>query len=279
VLDASYPPPQAGLLITETEDDRVLFVLPWQGRCLIGTTDQVTQLSEHPQATQEDINYLLRHLAKVLDPPPTTDNITASWSGLRPLVRDPKAHDSARVLRDFVIDESSSGLFTIVGGKWTSYRRMAEKLVDQVVAQRKLPSAACRTKNLPVLGARNWQPNGWRTLATDFSLPEPIARYLHANYGCYASEVAFIAVQGFAAQLTESMPCIEAEVIYACRFEMAERAIDLIARRLPLALLDTQLAQQVAPQVLEMMNQEKGWNQQRYAEEKQLLQDRLTIAL
>lgn len=279
VLDASYPPPQAGLLITETEDDRVLFVLPWQGRCLVGTTDQVAQLDEHPQVTTEDIDYLLRHLTNVLNPPPQKENITASWSGLRPLVHDPKAHDSARILRDFVIEESSSGLFTIVGGKWTSYRRMAEKLVDRVVASRQFSAKVCQTETLPVHGADNWQPNGWQSLVDDYSISQDTARYLHENYGCHAVEVAQIAEQGFAAQLCAELPCIEAEVLYACRFELAERAIDLLARRLPLALLDTRLAKQVAPRLLELMGKEHCWDPQRLTAEEQLLENRLSTAL
>ncbi len=168
VLDAGYPPPKAGLLLSETEDQRVLFLLPWQGRCLVGTTDQAAELREHPQVVEEDIDYLLRHLSQVLDPAPTRENITAVWCGLRPLVHDPRAHDSARVLRDFVIEESSSGLFTIAGGKWTSYRRMAEKLVDKVVANLNLNAAACLSKDLPVHGAQGWQPGGWQQLVTDF---------------------------------------------------------------------------------------------------------------
>ncbi len=279
VLDESYPPPQAGLLITETEDDRVLFVLPWMGRCLVGTTDQEAGLNEHPQVAQKDIDYLLRHLQKVLDPPPTADNITASWSGLRPLVHDPKAHDSSRILRDFVIEESVSGLFTIVGGKWTSYRRMAEKLVDRVVASRRFSVAACQTETLAVHGAENWHPNGWQTLVDAFSLSEATARYLHASYGCYATEVARLAAQDLSAQLADSTPCIEAEVLYACRSELAERAIDVLVRRLPLALLDNDLAKQAAPRVLDLMSAEKGWDAQRCAAEKQLLEKRLSVAL
>lgn len=279
VLDESYRPPQGGLLLSETEDGRVLFVLPWQGRCLVGTTDQPADLSEHPRVSRDEINYLLRHLQAVLDPPPTSDNVSASWSGLRPLVQDPQAHDSARILRDFVIEESSSGLYSIVGGKWTSYRRMAEKLVDRVVDGRSLMAEVCKTKELPVFGSENWQPNGWRQLTTDFSLEESVARYLHTNYGCHAERVAQIADEGYAQQLADGFPCLEAEVVYACRFELAERAIDLLARRLPLALLDQNIAEQAAPRVLELMRSEHNWSAQRFTEEKGVLKKRLSVAL
>ncbi len=279
LLDTSYPPPKAGLLVTETEDDRVLFVLPWQGRCLVGTTEQPAALQEHPPVADEDVDYLLRHLEKVLDPLPKRENVTARWSGLRPLVHDPKAHDSARILRDFVIEESASGLFSIVGGKWTSYRRMAEKLVDRVVARKSFKSNACQTSNLKVRGAEGWQPNDWRQLCAEFQLEEKIARCLHANYGSHAAGVARIAETGFADSLCDGLPCIEAEVIYACRYELAERAIDVLARRLPLALLDNDLAKQAAPRILQLMTSEMCWSVQRVADEQQLLEKRLTVAL
>lgn len=278
-LDRSYPPPQAGLLLNETEDGRVLFVLPWQGRCLVGTTDRPSELSEHPAVVEEDIDFLLRHLQKILDPPPTRVNIVASWSGLRPLVRDPKASDSAHILRDFVIEESAAGLFSIVGGKWTSYRRMAEKLVDRVVTTQHFPAHACRTRELPIHGAEHWQPQGWRKLVEEFSLPEMTARHLHQNYGSCASEIARLAGQGLVAPLTDELPCIEAEVVYACRYELAERLVDVLARRLPLALIDQRLTRQVAPRVLELMRAEKGWDAQRCSAEQQLLEKRLTTGL
>lgn len=279
MLDESYPPPQAGMLLSETEDGRVLFVLPWQGRCMVGTTDQHAELSEHPPVRQDDIDYLLRHLQKVIDPPPSSANVSASWVGLRPLVQNPKAHDSARILRDFTIEESVSGLYSIAGGKWTSYRRMAEKLVDRVVEGRSFIAGHCKTKALPVTGAENWQPNGWWLLVDNFSLSEPVARYLHQSYGCHAERIAHLAAERYGQPLATGFPCLEAEVIHACQFELAERAIDILARRLPLALIDQRLAQQAAPRVLELMSMEKRWSSQRLAEEKSLIEKRLTVAL
>ena len=275
VLDQHYPPPKAGLLLTETEDQRVLFLLPWQGRCLVGTTDSAACLEEHPKVTEAEIDYLLRHLQPVLDPPPTRQNVTASWSGLRPLVRDPEATDTAHMLRDCVIEESPSGLFSIVGGKWTSYRRMAEKLLDQLVAKKGLQVAKCQTRDLPVRGASGWHPLGWQQLVSNYALLETTARHLHATYGSCASQVAEIAVHGFDARLAGEFPAIEAEVIYACRYELAERPIDVLARRLPLALLDTGLSKQVSARVLALMAAEFEWNATRIRQEKDLLSERL----
>lgn len=279
VLDQHYPPSQAGLLLAETEDERVLFVLPWQGRCLVGTTDQKAELAEHPQPTEAEVRYLLRHLQKVLDPPPTQENIRAVWSGLRPLVQDAEATDTAELLRDFVIEDSLAGLLSIAGGKWTSYRRMAEKLVDQVVATRGFAAATCRTKELHLTGGEGWQPTGWQPLAKDYLLDEQTARHLHANYGTRASAVAKLAVGPLLAPVVDGFLCIGAEVVYAARHELAERAIDVLARRMPLALLDTEAAGQAGGQVIKLMRAEKDWCQQRCHEELKLLEKRLSTGL
>ncbi len=279
VLDRTYQAPTAGLLLNETEDNRVLFVLPWQGRCLVGTTEQPANLSEHPPVLETEIAYLLRHLQPVLDPPPVRGNVSAAWSGLRPLVHDPQASDTSRLLRDFVIEESPSGLFSIVGGKWTSYRRMAEKLVDRVATARRMSVGPCLTHNLSVHGAENWQPLGWQQLAQQYQLDETTARYLHDNYGSRAPQVADLAGTEPFEKLAAGHPFLAAEVRYAVRYELAERAIDLLARRLPLALLDTALAKQVGDRVIELMAQEKDWSDKRQTAEKQLLEERLQVAL
>ncbi len=279
VLDTNYPPPKAGLLLSETEDNRVLFVLPWQRRCMVGTTDRAAELSEHPKATQEEVDYLLRHLQRVLDPPPRRENICAVWSGLRPLVRNSQAADTSTLLRDFLIEESPSGLFTIAGGKWTSYRRMSEKLVDQVVAKRNLTARPCQTEDLRLLGGEDWQPTGWQKLAKDYLLDERTARYLHANYGTRASAVAALAGGPLLEPLAPGYLCIGAEVVYAVRHELAETAIDILARRLPLALLDTQAARQAGERVVKLIAQEKGWDAARCAEEHSQLEQRLSQAL
>ncbi len=279
VLDETYPPPKAGLLLTETKDKRVLFVLPWQRRCMVGTTDQAAELSEHPKATEEEVDYLLRHLQQVLYPSPQRENICAVWSGLRPLVRNPQATDTSKLLRDFVIEESPAGLFTIAGGKWTSYRRMGEKLVDRVVTGRAISAGPCRTEQLCLIGGEDWQPTGWQALAKNYLLDERTARYLHANYGTRATAVAKLAVGKLLEPLAAGYLCIAAEVVYAARHELAERAIDILARRLPLALLDTQAAKLAGERVIELVAVEKGWDQARCGAEAQLLEQRLSEAL
>jgi len=110
VLPGRFSPPGTGLLIPKTEDGRVLFVLPWMGHTLAGTTDEPAELSFHPKPKDEEIDYILRHLKRYFALEPSRDDILAAWSGLRPLVKDPKAHDTAELARDHLISESDSGL-------------------------------------------------------------------------------------------------------------------------------------------------------------------------
>ncbi len=279
ILDQSYPPPRAGMLLRVADAEETLFVLPWLGRCLVGTVSRSAELSEHPQTSAADLDYLLRLLQKVLDPVPKKGDIRAVWSGLKPLIRGAETNKSPLRQDDFVIDATPNGLLTIVGGKWTSYRKMAEKLVDRVVSARTLPAKPCGTRELHLQGGGGWQPTGWQLLAKHFLLDEATARYLHASYGTRATEVAKLAVGPLLEPLVEGFACIGAEVVYAVKNELAERAIDVLARRMPLALLDTQRARQAAGQVIQLMAEEKSWSPARRLAEQQLVEQRLTEAL
>ncbi len=255
VLDRhKYPPPEVGLLISETEDDRVLFLLPWEDHCLVGTTDLPAQITESPCATTGEVEYLLRHLGTLLDPPPQREDIRACWSGLRPLVQDPETKGSSQLRRDFLIKEEQ-GLFSIAGGKWTSYRRMAEKLVDRVTAVRKLKPLPCRTKRQPITGL----PAG--------VVLKPLAKqtldvaHLQNFYGEAASLVAEMTAEA-EGRLHPEFPYLQAEVLFAVRYEFACKPLDVLTRRLPLALLDYQATLDALPLTVQIMTAEMGWDEE-----------------
>lgn len=258
VLDRQkFPPPEVGLLLAETEDRRVLFVLPWEGHCLVGTTDLPAPVDENPLAREEEIDYLLRHLQRIFDPAPTRRDITAAWSGLRPLVRDPSAQESSRLLRDFLVIEER-GLFTLTGGKWTSYRRMAEKLVDRVVVARKLNAGICRTRRQKISGLPRGLKSG--------TLPSGSAHHLGHFYGEAAAAVAALATE-IEGVLHPLFPHLKAEVVFAARYEYACRPLDVLTRRLPLALLDQRAALEVLPEVVRLMAGELNWTPEQTAGE------------
>jgi glycerol-3-phosphate dehydrogenase len=281
VLDKRFAPPDTGLMIPETDDGRVLFVLPWEDHALVGTTDEPAEITEHPKPLDTEIDYLLRHLSRYFNLQVNKSDIKAVWSGLRPLVSDPTAADTAGLARDHVIEESPDGLLTIAGGKWTTYRKMALDTLDHALKQFQLTATkpGCQTEHLPIIGAVNYQEDGDLELSKTYGFAADIARYLHRTYGDQAGKVAELASGDHGTRLIENHPILEAEVLYAVRYELAERVIDVLARRTPLALLDSTAARQAIPRVLEIMAAEFGWDQQRIKEEAELAEKRLTQGL
>ncbi len=196
-------------------------------------------------------------------------------------MRDPRAVDTASLARDHVIEVSPNGLLTIAGGKWTTYRKMAMDTVDQALKRFNLsaPKPSCQTENLPIIGGANYSKDGDLELIEKYGFAKDVAAYLHRTYGDQAEQVALLAQQHHGERLVEKHPILEAEVLYAVRYEMAERIIDVLARRMPLARLDTAAARLAVPRVLEIMAAELDWDQQRRAEEIALTEKRFAEGL
>lgn len=280
VLDKSFAPPDTGLLIPETDDGRVLFVLPWEGQALVGTTDEPAEISEHPEVQETEIDYLLKHVGRYFNLQVRRQDIQAVWSGLRPLVRDPAASDTAQLARDHVIEVSASGLLTIAGGKWTTYRKMAEDTVNEALKQFHVPSLrTCQTEQLPVIGGKDYHETIHQSLQERFSFSAETAAYLQRTYGDQAFKIAELATAHGGKPLCPAHPILEAEVLYAVRHEMAERVIDVLARRTPLALIDQEASRTVIGRVAELMASELGWNDKRITIEIALADERLNKAI
>ena len=280
ILSQRFAPPEAGLMIPKTEDGRVLFILPWQGHTLIGTTEAASAIVDHPPAREEEIEYLLRHINQYFNMAVTRADVKSVWSGLRPLVQAPDTANTAQLVREHLIDVSDSGLLTVAGGKWTSYRKMAEEAVDQAIHTFLLgPVRACYTRRFPLFGAENFDARGESGLIKDYGLPADVAQRLHHAFGDQARRVAELARGGFSARLHADHPYLEAEVIHAVRHEFAERASDVLTRRLSLALLDNAAAIAALPRVVELMGDELGWDQRRRDEERASAMQRLTVAI
>ncbi|HEX7022545.1 MAG TPA: FAD-dependent oxidoreductase, partial [Trueperaceae bacterium] len=265
VLDKRFSPPETGLLIPQTEDGRVLFLLPWLGHTLVGTTDHPAPLQANPKATEDDIEYILRHVRKYFSLPVERKDVLASWAGLRPLVSDPHAADTAKLSRDHVINISPSGLLTIAGGKWTTYRKMALDTVDHAIDLGGFTAGPSRTESLVLVGGRNYSPAGTGALQERYGLDLDIASYLNRAYGDCAPVVAGMAVDGLGARLVAGQPYLEAEVLYGALHESARTIEDLLARRLRLSFLDHQGTLAAIPRVAELMAQALGWNVEKKA--------------
>jgi len=277
VLPGKYAPPETGLLIPRTEDGRVLFVLPWHGHTLVGTTDEPAAPTEHPRPTEAEVTYILRHLKKHFAIDVTEDEVRSAWSGLRPLVKDPRAQDTAKLARDHVIVESSSGLVTIAGGKWTTYRKMALDVVDHLNRTRNLGLPPSQTQALPLKGGKI---ESLDLAQLERAAPSPeVAEHLYHTYGDQALQVLALArEEGLLAPLVEGFPHLEAEVVWSARHELAEHPLDILERRTRIAFLNQKAALKALPRVTELMGQEKGWSE---AEKARMLHESeawLTIA-
>jgi glycerol-3-phosphate dehydrogenase len=280
ILPGRFVPPDTGMLIPKTEDGRVLFVLPWQGHALIGTTDTPAEISEHPKASEEEIDYLLRHINRYFNLSVQRSDVLSAWSGLRPLVKFDESASTAQLVREHLLMTSPSGLVTLAGGKWTSYRKMAEEAVDRAIASAGLHAPGpSRTLHLRLFGADQYVPEIFQTLTREYGLEADIARHLQHAFGDQAMNVARLAGEGLGARLHANHPYLEAEVIYAARHELAEHASDVLARRIPLAILDNAAAQAALPRVVDLMAGELGWDDERRRQETELALERLRVSV
>jgi len=280
VLDEHFSPPDTGLLIPRTKDGRVLFIMPWEGQTLVGTTDEPSELSEHPRPMEEEIDYLVHYIGRYFDLQFSRNDIKAAWAGLRPLVSDPGKSDTAKLSRDHVLEESPSGLLTITGGKWTTYRKMACDTVNYVIRRFNLDcNSECRTDRIPLIGGAAFETGQGARLAEEKGLDPLIAAHLSRAYGDKAPSVMMIAEDGFGDVLAKGYPYLEAEVLWGARYEMATHAMDVLARRTPIALLDTAAARASAQRVVKIMGQELSWDPERCRQEERMVEERLSSAI
>ncbi len=266
VLDGRFSPPETGLLIPQTDDGRVLFLLPWLGYTLFGTTDNPAQIEPNPKASRDDIDYLLGYLGRYFNVPATKDDVLATWSGLRPLVSDPKAADTAKVSRDHVVNTSASGLITIAGGKWTTYRKMALDTVDEALRVGGLKAGASQTEDLSLVGAAGFEADGAAQLAARYRLDNDVAAYLNRAYGGLAGQVAELS-QTHPERLVPGHPHLGAEVVYSALHEGACTATDFLARRTRLAFLDQRAALAALPKVSALLSETLSWDAERQRRE------------
>lgn len=256
-LDRSFAPGETALLIPKTEDGRVLFVIPWEGGVIAGTTDNPAQPEPHPTVSREEIDYILRHLGCHLSKQPVLGDVRSAWSGVRPLLSG-KADKTEQLVREHRIEISASGLLTVVGGKWTSYRRMAKDTVDTAVSRFGLsPASSCRTERIILCGSRFANAAGFN----GEMLGGKTAARLLKLYGDKADGIA--ALDDFGERLSEDTDYLKAEVEWAVREEWALKPADFLVRRIPLALLDSEAASALAEAVAGVMARLLGWNSER----------------
>ena len=255
-------PTEDALLIPKTEDGRVLFALPWGGRLLVGTTDEEVTPETELVVTKGDVEYLLRHLNQYLARAVTPDDIVSGFAGARPLVGPDDGGDTKKLARDDVIEEDpASGLISIMGGKWTTHRAMAEDTIDRVQQVLGSTRAISQTRNYVLYGGKGFTDDYWNMLCRQYRLPDETAHHLAAKFGTAAEKVLALGSENAALldPILEARPAIKAEVVYAVRHEMAATIEDVLARRIGMQLYSWRDVIQAAPVVGSLMAVELSW--------------------
>ncbi|KAK6429533.1 mitochondrial glycerol-3-phosphate dehydrogenase [Oleoguttula sp. CCFEE 5521] len=297
ILPGFYAPSNMGLLDPATSDGRVIFFLPWQGNTIAGTTDAPCDVKQNPIAGEQEIEWILSEVQNYLQPEINVrrGDVLAAWSGIRPLVRDPKKSASEGLVRNHLVTTSDSGLITISGGKWTTYRQMAEEAVDEAISLFSLKplgvpapplvsgvtgfedptplDGACHTHNLRLVGAHGFSKTLYINLIQHYGLETEVAKHLCESYGDRAWQVAALCaptelrfpVRGI--RIATLYPYVDGEIRYAVRHEYAQTAIDVLARRTRLTFLNAQASLEALPMVIDMMGEELGWGKERKAVE------------
>ena len=258
-------------MILRTEKS-VLFIIPWGQRWIVGTTDtDWTGERAEPQATGEDIDYILDHANSVLNRPLTRDDIVGVYAGLRPLVAAEEGSPTTKLSREHVVDNPIPGLASIAGGKFTTYRLMARDVVDAALIDfgRWVPPSV--TEQLSLAGADGLpavQASAKR-IAQDHGLEAAAVEQLIDRYGSLAQEVLDILAEdgALARPLIEGFPCMEAEVVHAVTYEGALHVEDVLTRRTRMLIESLASAAQAAPRVAEIMAGLLGWEPARVTEE------------
>jgi glycerol-3-phosphate dehydrogenase len=245
VFARSFLPGEDAIMVPHTSDGRVMFAIPWHGHTLVGTTDTPIGVPAlEPLPTAPEVEFLLKTSAQYLEKKPTSSDIQSVFVGIRPLVSAGDRTNTATLSRDHTIHIDQNGLLTIAGGKWTTYRNMAEDCVNQAAILARLPERPCITSTLNI--------HGFHRHADKFGSL--------AIYGADAPAIQDLmrAEPIWATPLHPTLPYCEAEVVWATRFEMARTVEDVLARRTRALFLNARAAIDMAPRVAELMVAELG---------------------
>jgi len=256
VLDRSFLGGDAAIMVPRTSDGRVMFAIPWHDHALLGTTDTpISEVSLEPVAMEEEIDFILETAAQYLARRPSRADILSVFAGIRPLVKS-GGEKTAKLSREHTIDVSKSGLLSIAGGKWTTYRKMAEDCVDQAATLAMLDERPCPTRDLRIHGYCDH--------------PDQIGDL--GFYGSDAEEIGEIVKKNpeLGKRLHDRLPIVAAQVVWAVRQEMARKVEDVLARRTRALFLDARAAIAMAPRVAEIMAAElmkdAAWQEREVAE-------------
>jgi glycerol-3-phosphate dehydrogenase len=252
VLPRHFLPGSTAMMVPKTSDGRVVFLIPWHDAVVLGTTDTaIPSVTTEPRPQTQEIDFLLETVAAYLPKSPTRNDIQSVFTGIRPLVLKQAGKRTSQLSRDHTIEVSDEGLLTITGGKWTTYRRMAEDCVNRAVAVGSLSQQPCVTRSVAISGSPNADQAGVNlpTVSKDLSV--------------YGSEAASVQLLGQTLpagnqRLDARVAVSTAQVLWAVRHEMARSVEDVLARRTRALFINVAAAVAIAPRVAELMAEELG---------------------
>jgi glycerol-3-phosphate dehydrogenase len=253
------------ILIPKTDDGRVIFAIPWQGRFLVGTTDDEAHHGDEMIVTRAEAEYLLRHLNRFVVSPMRVDEIVSAFAGVRPLVKSKDSLDTKKLIRDHEVEmEEQSGLISVLGGKWTTHRAMAQDGVDMALGYLGMPLLPCLTEHHKLHGAEGWGQGFWRVLVSEYGVSPATARHLSKKFGTASLKILDIARQDarYGDAIVPGLAPIQAEVVYAVQHEMAQTLEDVLARRIGLQLFSWRASLRAAPVVAPLMADLLGWTRE-----------------
>lgn len=255
VLPRRFLPGDAAIMVPKTSDGRVLFAVPWHDRVVVGTTDTpMPEPALEPRARAEECDFVMEHARRYLTVDPTDADVLSVFAGLRPLVRGGEGESTAALSRDHAIMVSESGLISVTGGKWTTYRKMAEDVVEHVEMVADLDEKPCLTVNLPIHGATA----DWASSSSTID-----------GYGADEAHIRALIVDRpeWGERLHSNLPYRKGEVVWQARAEMARTVEDVLARRTRALLLDARASIEIAPMVANLMAGELGHDETWQAEQ------------
>jgi glycerol-3-phosphate dehydrogenase len=263
VLPLEVFPTRDALLIPKTEDGRVLFAVPWFDRLLIGTTEQEVTIDDELYLSQDDVAYLLHHINRYFATTIRAEQIVSGFAGARPLLSAGASRDTKKLARDHEVEvDPRSGLISIMGGKWTTHRAMAEDAINAV--QKSLGRAATPgvTLDHPLSGSSGYTPEYWQSLVRDYKLPEQTAGHLSQKFGANATKVLQLAKEdpALAAPIVTGFAPLRAEIAYCARNEMAITIEDVLMRRTGLQFYSWRAAISAAAPTAAILAKELGWS-------------------
>ncbi|MEO6313387.1 MAG: glycerol-3-phosphate dehydrogenase/oxidase [Chitinophagaceae bacterium] len=268
VLDEAFLPGNSAIMIPHTDDGRVLFAVPWHKKIIVGTTDTaVKKIAEEPVAQTAEIDFIIQHIGRYLTKDPGIADVRSIFAGLRPLVKA-ESKKTAELSRDHVITIAPSGLINILGGKWTTYRKMAEDVINTAAINNMLPHRECMTERLSIHGAQ---------VTTDYN---------NDNYYYGTDQPAIEALvsqdAGLAEKIHPRLPYTKAAIVWAVQQEMCITVDDALARRTRALLLDARAALDAAPGVAALMagqmNKDKKWEDEQVAAFKKIALNYIPLA-